>query len=98
MIQTTRQPVSVGEMLQLEYMEPLGLTSEVLADAMKVDQKVIEGLISGDSLTAPLSMRLAAALGTSPDFWLNIQHACNLWHAEYNYEIETTQVKRLTSK
>jgi addiction module HigA family antidote len=32
-------------------------------------------------ITAGMSLRLSAALGTSPDFWLKMQGQYDLWHA-----------------
>ncbi|NQZ08600.1 MAG: HigA family addiction module antidote protein [Algicola sp.] len=79
MLKTKRRPVSVGEMLKLEFLEPMGITSKALADAMGVHRNTVSALINGGVLTAPVAIKLAAALGNTPEFWLNIQHAVALW-------------------
>ena len=77
-----RKPTSPGEILQEEYLTPLGLTQRALADHVGYDVKAINRLINGRAgLTASLALKLAAALNTSPEFWLNAQKAVDLYEA-----------------
>lgn len=47
-------------------------------------------------LTAPMAIKLAVALGNTPEFWLNIQHAVELWDVRSSaYEGEARDVKRI---
>jgi addiction module HigA family antidote len=44
--------------------------------------KVINRLVNGRTrITAPLALKLAAALDTSPEFWLNAQEAVDIYQA-----------------
>ena len=95
MRKTKRRPVSVGEMLKLEFLEPMGITSKVLAEAMGVHRNTVSNLINGGMLTAPVAIKLAAALGNTPEFWLNIQHAVDLWDTRNRYQEEAKFVKPL---
>ena len=95
MRKTKRRPVGVGEMLKLEFLEPLDITSKVLAEAMGVHRNTISSLLNGGILTAPVAIKLAAALGNTPEFWLNIQHAVDLWDTRNRYEDEAKFVKPL---
>ena len=95
MRKTKRRPVSVGEMLKVEFLEPLDITSKVLAEAMGVHRNTISSLLNGGVLTAPVAIKLAAALGNTPEFWLNIQHAVDLWDTRNRYEEEAKFVKPL---
>lgn len=95
MRQTKRRPVSVGEMLKIEFLEPMGLTSKKLADAMSVHRNTISALINGGVLTAPVAIKLAAAFGNTPEFWLNIQHAVNLWDTRNRFNEEAKHVTPL---
>ena len=95
MRKTKRRPVSVGEMLKVEFLEPLDITSKVLAEAMGVHRNTISSLLNGGVLTAPVAIKLAAALGNTPEFWLNIQHAVDLWDTRNRYEDEAKFVKPL---
>jgi len=48
------------------------------------------------TLTAPMAIKLAAALGNTPEFWLNIQHAVELWDVRHRaYEQEAKNVRRV---
>lgn len=75
-----REPTSPGEILQEELLSPLGLTQKELADHIGCDVKVINRIVNGRSaVTALMALRLGAALGTSPEFWLNAQKAVDLY-------------------
>ena len=77
-----RKPTTPGEILQEEYLTPLGLTQKELADHIGSDVKVINRLINGRTgVTASLALKLAAALNTSPEFWLNAQKAVDIYKA-----------------
>lgn len=79
---TKRKPTIPGEILQEEYLTPLGLTQKELADHIDCDVKVINRLINGRTgVTAPLALKLAATLNTSPEFWLNAQKAVDIYEA-----------------
>ncbi len=97
MRRTKRRPVGVGEMLKVEFLEPMDITSKTLAEAMGVHRNTISNLINGGTLTAPLAIKLAAALGNTPEFWLNIQHAVDLWDTRNRYQDEAKFVKPLFS-
>ena len=85
MARMKRKPTTPGEILQEEYLLPLGLTQKQLADHIEYDVKVINRLINGRTrLTAPLALKLAAALNTTPEFWLNAQKAVDIYEASKN--------------
>jgi addiction module HigA family antidote len=82
MIQTTRKPDTVGQILAEEFMEPLGLTQARLAQAMGVPRKHVNELCTNRrAITADTALMLATVFDTSPDFWLNLQHRNDLWAA-----------------
>jgi addiction module HigA family antidote len=82
MIATNRKPVSVGEMLREEFMEPLGLTQGQLAEAMGVQRKHVNELCTDRrAVTADTALMLARVFGNSADFWLNLQRRNDLWAA-----------------
>ena len=86
-IQRKRPPTPPGEILLEEFLEPLGLTQVELARHIGCDFKVINRIVNGRSrLTANIAIRLAAALETTPDFWLNAQKAVDLHQALQSLE------------
>lgn len=87
MLMTERKPVSVGEMLREEFMEPLGLTQGQLAEAMGVQRKHVNELCTDRrSITADTALMLARVFGNSADFWLNLQRRNDLWEAMHSPE------------
>lgn len=77
-----RPPTSPGEILQEEFLRPLGLTQKQLADHVGCDVKVINRIVNGRcAVTAGMAIRLGASLGTTPQFWLNAQQAVELYRA-----------------
>lgn len=79
----TRPPTTPGEILREEFLVPLGLTQQRLADHLGCDVKVINRIVNGRcAVTADMALRLGAALATTADFWLNAQTACDLHRAE----------------
>lgn len=75
-----RNPTTPGEMLQEEFLTPLKLTQKQFADHIGVDVKTINRIVKGrTALTPELAVKFAAAFSMSPEFWLNLQHAVDLW-------------------
>lgn len=63
-----------GEILATEFLEPMGLTQYRLAQAIHVPQTRIAAIVKhGRTITADTALRLARYLGTSVEFWMNLQ-------------------------
>ncbi|MEX1051602.1 MAG: HigA family addiction module antitoxin [Gemmatimonadales bacterium] len=74
MTRTKLPPVHPGEILQEEYLEPLGLSQYRLAKDISVSPRRINEIVHGTrGITADTALRLARYLGTSERFWLNLQ-------------------------
>ncbi|MCB0419109.1 MAG: HigA family addiction module antitoxin [Bdellovibrionota bacterium] len=84
----TRKPTSPGEILNEEFLKPMGLTQKQLADHLKCDIKVINRIVKGrTSVSAEMALKLAAAFKTTPDFWLNAQKAVDLYEASQKIKV-----------
>ena len=82
MITTKRHPVSVGEMITEEYLEPLKITQGQLARAMGVSRKTVNELCTGKrAVTVDTALMLAKVFENTPDFWLNMQRRNDIWAA-----------------
>lgn len=67
-------PVHPGEILWLDFMEPLGLSQNKLAREIKVPPRRINEIVHGKrGITADTAMRLSRFFGTSAELWLNLQ-------------------------
>lgn len=63
-----------GDLLRHDFMEPLGLSANAVAAALKVPTNRVTGILNGTrAITADTALRLSRAFGTSPEFWLNAQ-------------------------
>ena len=62
-------------------MQPLGLSANALALALRVPATRIGAIVRADrprAVTADTALRLARYFGTTPQFWLNLQSAYDL--------------------
>jgi len=67
-------PVHPGEILQKEFLEPLGLSQNRLALALHVPARRINEIVLGKrAVTADTALRLARYFKMSPQFWLGLQ-------------------------
>jgi addiction module HigA family antidote len=61
-------------MLSEEFLQPLGLSVNALAMALRVPATRIGAIVKGErSVTADTALRLARFFGTSAEFWINLQ-------------------------
>ncbi len=72
-------PVHPGEILLLEFLEPLGISQYRLAKDISVPPRRINEIVKGSKeVTTNPALRLARFFGTSVRFWLNIQSQYDL--------------------
>ena len=81
-VERTCKPTHPGEVLRTLYMEPLGLTITGTAAHIGVSRKTLSAIVNGRaSVTADIALRLSRAFNTTPDVWLNMQWATDIWEA-----------------
>jgi addiction module HigA family antidote len=74
MVAKKLNPVHPGEVLQHEFIEPMGLTQNRLALALHVPARRINEIVLGKrSITADTALRLSRYFNNSPQFWLGLQ-------------------------
>lgn len=82
MYKIEREPTGPGEILSEEFLKPLKLTQQQLANHIGCDVKVVNRIVNGRSaVTAEIAIKLASAFNTSPEFWLNAQQAVDIFRA-----------------
>jgi addiction module HigA family antidote len=80
-------PVHPGEILQKEFLEPMGLNQNRLALALGVPARRINEIVLGKrGITADTALRLARYFKMSPQFWLGLQMDYELDMAEDTLE------------
>jgi addiction module HigA family antidote len=79
----TRRPSLPGEILAKLYLAPNEISIVAFAEACGVTRKHMSGIVNGHvAITAEMAVRIAAALGTTAQLWLNLQNAVDLFDAE----------------
>lgn len=77
-----RPPITPGEILDQEFLEPLGMTQAALAKALNCEVKTVNRIVNGrQAVTAEMALKLGAYFRTTPEFWLNMQRAVDLYEA-----------------
>jgi len=95
-IPTKRPPTHPGEMLLEEFIEPLGLTQVELAQRIGVPFQRINQIVKQKrSVTPDTALRFAQLLGTTPEFWLNLQQNWDLYEAMTESAKEISRIKPL---
>ncbi|WP_119677400.1 HigA family addiction module antitoxin [Indioceanicola profundi] len=78
-------PVHPGEILQEEFLGPMGLTPYAVAKACRVPRTRIERLARCETpVTADTALRLGRVFNTGPEFWMNLQTLHDLATTELN--------------
>ena len=75
-------PPHPGEVLKELWLDPAAVSITAAAEALGISRKHISNIVHGRaSITADMALRLAAWLKTSPESWLTMQIAFDLWQA-----------------
>jgi addiction module HigA family antidote len=82
-------PIHPGEVLLEEFLNPLGLTQTAFAERLRIPLQRLNDLIRARrGVTPDTALRLARALGTSAELWLNLQKAWDLWQAAHGSAVD----------
>ena len=77
------RPPHPGETIKEDYLLPLGMSVNQFAKALGIGAARLNEIVRGErGVTADSALRLARYLGTSPEFWLNLQLLYDLRVAE----------------
>ncbi len=78
----TRRPSRPGEILVELYLAPHDISISRFAEAVGVSRKHMSAIVNGRaSITADTATKMAAVLGTTAQYWLNLQNAVDLFDA-----------------
>lgn len=79
------RPIHPGEVLEEEFLKPMGLSQNRLATALGIPpRRINEIVLRKRGVTADTALRLARYFGTSAQFWLGLQ---------MDYELDIAQAK-----
>ena len=75
-------PPHPGEIVRWKCLEPLGLIVTRAAEGLGVTRQALSYLVNGKAgISVEMALRLSQAFGSSPETWLGLQAAYDLWRA-----------------
>ncbi|WP_228767968.1 HigA family addiction module antitoxin [Limnohabitans sp. DM1] len=81
-------PPHPGEFIQEVYLDPHGISGRELAEKLDVAPSTLSRILKGSSRVTPeMALRLSKALGRTPESWLSLQDAHDLWIARQNVDM-----------
>ncbi|GBG13693.1 virulence factor [Novimethylophilus kurashikiensis] len=94
----TLNNIHPGEILLEEFLKPMGISQNRLANAIGVPPRRINEIVLGKrAITADTALRLAKALGTSVQFWMGLQDEYELREARSNIQDQLDRVLPLAA-
>ena len=90
------KPPHPGEFVLATYMEPYGLSCRYLAERLNVAASTLNRVLKKQSGVSPeMALRFSKALGRSPESWLAMQDAYDLWQAKKNVKLSNVRKVKL---
>ena len=82
-----RMPTHPGAVLREDVLPELGWTQTELAARLMVSRQTVSDLLhERKSVTAEMAIRIARAVGGTPESWLRMQEALDLWAAQMKFK------------
>jgi len=79
---SAKRPLHPGEVLRGRYLEPRGISVTEVAEGLGVSRKHVHAILAARAPVTPdMALRLAAAFGTKPELWVELQAAYDLHEA-----------------
>jgi addiction module HigA family antidote len=87
MMAKKRKPTHPGVILDEDYIKPLNLNLQKLADRLGITRNSLYEIRKGTARVTPaIAIALGAAFDTTPQLWLNLQQNYDLWVEEYEHK------------
>jgi addiction module HigA family antidote len=91
--------VHPGEVLNLEFLEPLEISAYRLSKDLKIPQTRISEIIKGRRrITADTALRLSKYFGNSAKFWLGLQDDYDIEEERDEKQVELDKIKKYENK
>lgn len=82
-------PPHPGEFITEVYLEPNGISGRELAEKLDAAASTLSRILKGASRVTPeMALRLSKAIGRSPESWLAMQDAHDLWVARQHVDLK----------
>lgn len=91
-------PPHPGEFIAGIYLEPNNISARQLARLLNVSPSTLNRVLRGTSSVSPeMALRLSKAIGRSPESWLAMQAAHDLWAARKQVDLKGVRVLKLAT-
>lgn len=89
-----KRPPTPGDILVGEFLEPLRITQRAFAEAIGITPAYLNDIVRGKrGITITTANRLAQALGTDAETWLNLQQLVDRW--DWAHSDEAKAIKKI---
>lgn len=83
-------PPHPGEFISGIYLEPNGISGRLLAEKLGVAASTLSRILNGTGRISPeMALRLSKSIGRSPESWLAMQDAHDLWVARRSVDLKS---------
>jgi addiction module HigA family antidote len=97
-MQSVRRPTHPGAVLREDVLPATGLSVSEIARRLRISRQTLHRILAEEQpITAATALKLARLLGTSPDSWLNMQRAVDLWDESRRLAEELAQIERVAA-
>lgn len=87
-----RCPTHPGELLREDILPAINAPKTIVAQALGISrQHLYDILAKRKPVTAEMAVRLAKAVGGSPESWLRMQAAYDAWHAQRSVDVSNVR-------
>lgn len=96
-LQMKRRPTHPREVLREDFLPDYDHTVAGLVSALGVSRQTVNDLLrERGAVRSEMALRLSRLFGNSPEFWLNLQRAVDLWDAEIAIRRDMQRIKPLS--
>ncbi len=82
MLKRKRRPTTPGDILRAHYLLPRGIPIVRFAETVGCSRKHMSNIVHGHArIEATMATRMGKVLGTTPELWINLQNAVDLYDA-----------------
>lgn len=82
-----RRPTHPGEILREDVLPTLGVTQAVLASHLGVSRLTVSEILHEKrGISAEMAVRIARVIGGTPQSWLHMQEAVDIWEVEQKFQ------------
>jgi addiction module HigA family antidote len=95
----TRKPSHPGELIREDLLPETGISQTELAELTGVSRRTISEIIhERRRITPDLAFRLAKVFSSTPEMWLNMQQAVDIWEAQSSFGREYDKIQPIQER